>query len=54
MEHSGKRVVPLVGSPKLGQGAGRNHHKNSVESTKIPRPNYILSGKQSERLDSHN
>jgi len=37
---------PLVGSPKLANTGGRNHHKNSVESTKIPRPHQILKADQ--------
>lgn len=43
----------LVPSPEVIQSiAGRNHHKSSVESSKIPRPSHLLSAKTSERVNS--
>jgi hypothetical protein len=39
----GDKRAQVMGSPNIAQMVGRNHHKNSVESTKIPRPNYVLT-----------
>lgn len=36
----GMKRGQVMGSPNIAQVAGRNHHKNSVESSKIPRPCY--------------
>lgn len=42
----------LVPSPEVRQQvAGRNHHKTSVESSKVPRPGHLLSAKTSDRVD---
>ena len=42
----------LVPSPEFKQQiAGRNHHKSSVESSKVPRSSHLLSAKTSERVD---
>ena len=46
---SNKSNTAIIGSPGTKHGGGRNYKKYSIETSKIPKPNQVLSGKQSNR-----